>query len=293
MASVRIESKALNTDVRFDRLAKRTGFTREDAVCRMAYLWAYCAEHETYTLDEETIDIVSRIPGFHKMIVDPRVDLGVRDGDKIYIRGTEGRIEWLHKKRKAAKKGGKIRVKKAKRNPDGTFQKSSSKTSKHESSHQLELADHPPSSAVVVVNPASNPVIASENYSVGEPASPPPAPGNEIQRFIGVYVKAFQKKFPADRGGQMPRPYLGGKVQGQIKQFLAEVPFQRACELIQVYLQMDDPWFEKKAFDFTTFKENLQKISLALDTGRQVRAKTAAEEWVDRQKNSKALEATQ
>ena len=48
---------------------------------------------------------------------------------------------------------------------------------------------------------------------------------------------------------------------------MSDQQLDRACDLIQVYLQMDDPWFVTKCHDFTTFVSNIQKVSLALDTG--------------------------
>jgi hypothetical protein len=82
--------------------------------------------------------------------------------------------------------------------------------------------------------------------------------------FISAYVKAFQ-----DRYGENVRPDLRGKVQGQIKTLLKDVPLQRACALIQVYLQMETPWFKTKAYDMGTFLENLNPIGIALDTGEE------------------------
>lgn len=110
-----------------------------------------------------------------------------------------------------------------------------------------------------------------------------------IQEFIGIYVKAFKKKYPDGR------PTLHGKAQGQIKRFLKDYPFERACDLIQVYFQMEEQWFETKAFDFSTFLENLQKIELALDTGKQVRPQSELESWLKnklKNGNGKALTPT-
>lgn len=83
-------------------------------------------------------------------------------------------------------------------------------------------------------------------------------------QFIATYVKAFQAKF-----GENTRPELSGKEIGQIKTLIKTRTLERACDLIQVYLLMDDPWFQKKCYDFSTFMANIQKVSLALDTGRQ------------------------
>lgn len=108
----------------------------------------------------------------------------------------------------------------------------------------------------------------SEEYSVGQtaPEAQLPAVKNPVGLFIATYVKAYQARY-----GDKARPNLLGKTQGQVKRFLGEVPIQRACDLIQVYCQMegDRGWFQTKRHDFTTFLENLNPVSLALDTGQQ------------------------
>lgn len=105
-----------------------------------------------------------------------------------------------------------------------------------------------------------------KNYSVGEGSCAPPAKKSDLKigEFIGAYVAAFQKKF-----GEGVRPDLSGKTQGQIKTLLKDYGLDKAVQMIQVYLQMPDPWFQKKCYDFGTFMQNLQKVSLALQTGNE------------------------
>jgi hypothetical protein len=88
------------------------------------------------------------------------------------------------------------------------------------------------------------------------------APANKVSEFIAAYVRSFQVRY-----GNNTRPSFQGKTLGQIKRFLSETPLERAINLIEVYFQMDDPWFKTKAHDFTTFLENQNKIGIALDTG--------------------------
>lgn len=91
---------------------------------------------------------------------------------------------------------------------------------------------------------------------------PETALSQDIQIFISQYIKSFQVRYNA-------RPILTGKVQGQIKQFLKDIPLPMALEMIQVYCQMEDPWFIKKCHDFGTFIENLSKVNIGLDTGNE------------------------
>lgn len=87
---------------------------------------------------------------------------------------------------------------------------------------------------------------------------------SEMAMFIAAYVEAYQ-----DRYGSTARPYLGGKVLGQMKIVLNESSCVRACALIRHYLTMDDTWFQRKAHDFITFTQNIDNVALSLDTGRK------------------------
>lgn len=107
--------------------------------------------------------------------------------------------------------------------------------------------------------PSSSSSSSFKNYSVGGEASPSP---NGARDFIAAYIRAYQRTYGAEA-----RPPITGKVAGQVKRLLADVPLERAIALVEMYLTMDDPWFRTKAHDITTFSENLTKIAVRLDTG--------------------------
>jgi hypothetical protein len=83
-----------------------------------------------------------------------------------------------------------------------------------------------------------------------------------VANFIATYVKAYEQRYPGSR------PEITGKVQGQIKSIVKSLGLDRARELIQVYCQLEVPWFITKGHDFTTFMENLNVVSRARDTGQ-------------------------
>lgn len=87
--------------------------------------------------------------------------------------------------------------------------------------------------------------------------------GKKAQAFAGAYVKAYQTRFPEGR----PEDLRDGKVRGQILAWIADYDLERACQLIQVYFQMETKWFGAKGYDFLTFRNNLNKIGQALDSG--------------------------
>lgn len=86
--------------------------------------------------------------------------------------------------------------------------------------------------------------------------------GDKTAVFIAAYVRAWAAKFPG-----RPEDLNDGKIIGQIRAWISSYPLERACELIQVYLQMDCKWFSTKGYDFMTFRNNLNKIGQALDSG--------------------------
>jgi hypothetical protein len=106
--------------------------------------------------------------------------------------------------------------------------------------------------------------ISEKNVPARKKLSPMKENGEKgVRDFIGIYVKSFQSRY-----GDHARPDLGGKVQGQIKSLLKGMPYDRACQMIQVYLQMEVPWFNTKCHDISTFIQNLNPIGIALDTGQ-------------------------
>lgn len=80
------------------------------------------------------------------------------------------------------------------------------------------------------------------------------------KRLVGVYITSYQQRYGV-------RPVITNKVAGLIKLTAEELGIDYACDLVQTYLQMDDPWFKTKSHDFETFRANLNKVSTALQTG--------------------------
>lgn len=110
--SVRIEDEAFS-DRRYDVLARELGLP--DADCargKMAAVWRQCTQQQTHILGVEMLSAVLGEKGIDALI---KSGLGVVVDGGIRIRGTRGRIEWLARLRKNARKGGV--AKSAKRQP--------------------------------------------------------------------------------------------------------------------------------------------------------------------------------
>lgn len=201
----------------------------------------------------------------------------------IYVNGTEDNFDWWFKASDKGKKSAKARMAKF-----GTSQPINTepcsnrvRTAPEPLPNQSEALPLPPSLALTTKNKefltgekkqksshnkkrsafANNTSLSDiEEPNTSLTADPPAAyPGRE---FVKIYVEAFKKKY-----GENTRPSLDGKVLGLIKTLLKTTPLDRAKNLIAVYFQMDDKWFETKNHDFVTFMSNLDKIGVALDTG--------------------------
>jgi hypothetical protein len=108
MARVNIDDVAFS-DLRFDVLAKRAGLTDADhARGKMARLWKYCTDSETYYAPGEVIVAVLGDGGVDAMIAS---GLGRIEPDGIYVCGSRGRTEWLGAMRSRNTKGGQSRAK--------------------------------------------------------------------------------------------------------------------------------------------------------------------------------------
>ena len=80
------------------------------------------------------------------------------------------------------------------------------------------------------------------------------------RRLIATYCDAYKLRYGIS-------PPITGQVAGQAKNLLGTIPLDRACEMVQAYLQMEDRWFLTKCHDFPTFAGNLGKVAVSLANG--------------------------
>lgn len=97
-------------------------------------------------------------------------------------------------------------------------------------------------------------------------------PKIDNSRVIATYCSSYKARYQA-------RPEIDGKTIGLINGLLKTHSPEKICDLLQVYLQMNDPWFIKKAHDFSTFRENLTKVSAAMQTGTDLGAPVKKKTW--------------
>jgi hypothetical protein len=89
----------------------------------------------------------------------------------------------------------------------------------------------------------------------------------ELKAASGQLLRAYCDAFKSRYG---TRPVVDGKMVGLCKQVVLAVgSAEKACLLVQAYLQMEDRWFLTKCHDFVTFHQNMGKVAVSLASGTQ------------------------
>lgn len=104
MANVTFDD-ASRTDPRFVVLGKLLGTSKFDARGRMLEVYSYCTENGTHFVSSAMLDALVERESFGRDLVAAELAEAANDGT-FRIRGTKGRIEWLARLRKNARKGG-------------------------------------------------------------------------------------------------------------------------------------------------------------------------------------------
>lgn len=114
-APVRIESAAF-ADPRIELLGQLSGYSRFEALGRLAHLWSACTERQVHVASEALVRACIGPAGVQHMLeaeLAERVDAGLR------IKGTDGRIEWLGDLSSKRQHAGRERAAKAARDARG------------------------------------------------------------------------------------------------------------------------------------------------------------------------------
>jgi len=256
MARINIED-SLWKDERFQDLMIKVG-SRHAAKGMVVELWTLAQE---YWFPEKKLIPADKIK---RAGLDAVVEVGLAEVREsgIFAIGADTAFGWLFQRQDAGKKGG--RPSKTGKRPKATAKRPKAAESGRQAGESGENPLTPSPSLPLFSSSSSGSTSDSEYNSVGDGAEAHPVVEikNPVGFFIATYVKAYQKRYPE------ARPDLTGKIQGKVKTYVGEVPIERACEMIRMYCEMNDPWFLTKCHDFGTFIENLSKVGVALDGGR-------------------------
>jgi hypothetical protein len=95
----------------------------------------------------------------------------------------------------------------------------------------------------------------------------------KASRLMAAYINAYKARYSS-----RPACVDDRKTWGRVTQFVKDRPIETCEHLVQVYLQLDDPWFNLKFHDLETFFQNVNKVSTALQSGKDPsKPKTTAE----------------
>lgn len=265
MARINIED-SLWKDDRFQDLMIKTG-NRHTAKGMILELWTLAQEY--WFPNRKAIPLERIRQAGLQLVID--VGLAVIEESGVKAIGTDKAFDWLFQRQEAGKKGGKANALRleavAKRSIDDQatnqsklkqIEPSYSFSSSSSFSEEIQNKES--------IGPTAVAVADSEKKSVALKSKElAKAEANEkAKTFVAAYVKSFQTRFPTSR----PEDLQDGKVRGQILNWIASYGnVERACQLIQVYFQMETKWFGTKGYDFMTFRNNLNKIGQALDSG--------------------------
>ncbi len=254
MARINIED-SIYRDPRFLELAMKMG-SIDTAIGALVRVWS---EAQKWYLTPERMIPLSEWNQRKLPMAVIEVGLAEQVGEKVRVCGSDTQFKWLAQRQNAGRENKGKFGERNRTESNGIERNESSSSSSFSSSFSSSSSDS----------------LSKTNTRHMSHSRHGAAVKVPTGLFIANYIQAYRQRY-----GEKSRPALVGKVQGQIKRFLGEVAIERACDLIQVYLQMDDPWFKTKCHDFGTFLENLNKIGLALDTGQSPDAKQSIADMI-------------
>lgn len=94
----------------------------------------------------------------------------------------------------------------------------------------------------------------------------------KIQDAITTYYEAYEKKYKI-------KIVFTAKDIGILTRLGKSIGIKKLCDLIEVYLQSDDKWYEIRHHDLVTFEQNLTRLQVALGSGLRT---------IDRQRKDEA-----
>lgn len=159
---MRLEAEAF-TDPRIQLLADLGGWSRYEALGRLAFLWSACTERQLYIVPEA---IVRGCLGTNGANLLCDADLAERTPEGLRIRGTAGRVEWLGELREKRQRAGRARAECVTRDTLGRMQ------SNNRPAHAGDVSstDPAPSSAPTLVPvPALVPTRTPEQRTEEKP----------------------------------------------------------------------------------------------------------------------------
>lgn len=178
-----------------------------------------------------------------------KCELAVEKPEGFYIKGSRAVLLKSSRFKRAGTKGGKISAKRP-RDKNGRLMPKVSSTPAEivSTSHQAITKPHQ--------------AFVKKHQATTKPRLDDAATkeGLEIRSCVAIYAACFKARYKCN-------PTITKRDTGALRRMLKSLGVNKLKTLLQVYVQMNDPWFEKKFHDIHTFEGNLSKIGVSTVTG--------------------------
>lgn len=272
MARINIET-SIYRDPEFQELLIKVG-DRLRAKGMLQEFWERAQEQWFPHRKLVPMSVIEKL-GLHQLI---EVGLAeIRDGG-VYARGSEKAFAWLFEASEKGRKGGKASAAKRKKKKSDQPVSTTCEAQVKQGSTSVN-----PSEASLLSSPSSllSSLVSNSEKSpsgMGELALPTPQENlpepkkskfsestrAKMQAFIAAYAKGYQGKYKGPPEGLRDKAIIG-----KIGHWIEHVPQERACQLVEVYLQIDYQPIANSQHDLWQFFRHLNRIGNALNSGQK------------------------
>jgi hypothetical protein len=287
MSRVNVDVEAFH-DFRFELLGKSLGLDKFSALGRMAMLWSFCTQRETYYVTRSIVDAITSCPGFCDAAVS--VELLRNQDGKIYVCGTKGRIEWLRRLKQNSLKGGKATKRKHARIKASLGSKYAGPDDPGEDGQIVDqLTSQKPSAPTPAPAPALSPTPTIINKRRDAFANAPASLGNKIHQLEeeeggeGKKAKGAEIKRKKTEGAGVFDYYSyqlkskhginasrGAKEYKLLNSMIAEFGVEKTKKLIDQYLNENkNEWYREEAFPIGVLYSKKQKFLADLEKAQR------------------------
>lgn len=253
--SVTLDDLAFD-DLRFLLLAEKMGLEDPDtATMKMARVWRYCTKRGLKHLTPIEIALAMRQPASRAgdlagFLLD--VDLAAKtDSELLYIRGTNGRTEWLEDRKntqpKAARLGGESRANSAQRDASGRFLPSQSQPP--------GPGENPGTPAAYLLTIPTNKETAGSLESSPSPKAKKASKGKKAHPDRRAITDVFQEVYVGAYGCKPKWDYRELAIADKLAPFGAEEVRKRASRLFAGSLTFLSP-----PYDIATLDSNWNRL---------------------------------
>jgi hypothetical protein len=316
MATVSVEF-SVYSDPRYKLLGKLTKTDYFGAIGRVSALWMHCIDRNVSVLSKSIVDAMANKNGYAEAMIQAELAEPIEEDDqRVRIRGTQGRIEYLaaarDRQKKATEAAKQKRLEKeietSESDLDSNLDSSTSPTSDSNISPSLEsnvgtrmdvsFSNNASSSASTSASAFTSSSSKEENIAQGSlspDAQESFLPESEIEEPKNLVSQVDEPKDPLDPEGPSTTaltwrsyreaykerhgeaPLWNAKTGGQLKSFVSRVPKEEAPLIAAFYLTHSDQFYVKSMHSVGLLLRDAEKLRTEWVTGRKITSAQAKE----------------